>query len=146
MKRRILCCLHVYKAPDLNRESDGTKPSNAVPQCTFTFDMIMAMHTSTVKTWYPQYSVRLFSKMFLRVTHTNTAMSNSKRRTGRPPNGLPRARSNNTSEAVRRTPAHRGRRGNNRQSAMADPSNSARSVLMIAISERTYRGYRSSQR
>jgi hypothetical protein len=39
-----------------------------------------------------------------------------------------------TSKPVRRTADHRGIFGNRRQRPIAEPSNSARSVLMIAIS------------
>lgn len=45
-----------------------------------------------------------------------------------------------TSQTVMRTPDHNGSFGNSMTSAIAEPRSSARSVLMIAISARAYRG------
>ena len=75
-------------------------------------------------------------------------MENSKTRTGRP---FPRAgsrkmRNTKTSAAVRTTPAHIGIDGKMRHIPMAEPSSSAKSVDMIAISVITYKGYRTRNR
>jgi hypothetical protein len=43
---------------------------------------------------------------------------------------------NKTSKAVTSTPAHSGILGKIRHSAIAEPNSSARSVLMIAISQK----------
>ena len=48
-----------------------------------------------------------------------------------------KARIKRTSKEVRRTPAQRGSFGKSRLRAIADPMSSARSVLMMAISEQT---------
>ena len=77
---------------------------------------------------------------------TIPAIKSSNSRTGRPPSGSLSARNTRTSEAVMSTPAHRGSFGNNRHSAMPDPSSSARSVATMAISARAYRGYKRSHR
>jgi hypothetical protein len=77
---------------------------------------------------------------------TNIPIMNSKDRTGRPRRGSENARIRRTSNAVRRTPAQRGSFGKIRLRAIADPRSSAKSVLMMAISAKTYRGYRMPQR
>ena len=59
----------------------------------------------------------------------------SKDRTGLPWRGSAKARIKRTSKEVRRTPAQRGSLGNKRLRAIADPSSSARSVLIMATSE-----------
>lgn len=64
-------------------------------------------------------------------------MINSKDRTGRLRSGSAKARIKRTSKEVRRTPAQRGSFGKSRLRAIADPMSSAKSVLMIAISEQT---------
>ena len=64
------------------------------------------------------------------------AMAISNALTGFPPRGSLRAKRTSTSEAVMRTPAHKGSFGKRRQRAIADPSSSARSVAMMAISDR----------
>lgn len=56
--------------------------------------------------------------------------------TGLDLSGLLKARMRITSDAVKRTPAQSGSEGKSRMRAMAEPSISARSVLMMAISER----------
>lgn len=58
-----------------------------------------------------------------------------------PREGSPISRKMRTSLAVMRTAAHSGRVGKSRQRPMADPSNSAKSVLIIAISQSAYNGY-----
>lgn len=73
-------------------------------------------------------------------------MQSSNTRTGLPAMGSRSASSTKTSDAVRRTPPQSGSFGKSMQSAMADPSSSARSVLMMAISESAYRGYKTIQR
>ena len=57
--------------------------------------------------------------------------------TGLDLSGLSNARTNMTSEAVSKTPAQSGSDGNRSTRAMAEPSISAKSVLMMATSEST---------
>lgn len=66
-------------------------------------------------------------------------MTNSKTLTGRPlpREGSAKARNMSTSAAVKTTPAQSGNFGKMRQSPIAEPRSSARSVDMIAISEST---------
>jgi hypothetical protein len=66
---------------------------------------------------------------------TSAAMIHSNIFIGLEHSGLPRASINKTSAPVIRTPAQSGRAGNRRQSAIAEPRSSARSVLMMATSE-----------
>lgn len=59
----------------------------------------------------------------------------SNNRTGRPVReGSPMMRKIKTSTPVRRTADHRGSFGKSRERPIAEPSNSARSVLTMAIS------------
>jgi hypothetical protein len=67
-------------------------------------------------------------------------MRNSKLLTGLLRKGSLRSNKKSTSVAVSRTAVQSGMLGNSRTMAIADPSNSARSVLIIATSDRTYRG------
>lgn len=64
-------------------------------------------------------------------------MSASKIFIGLLPSLWNRTKTNNTSTDVMMTPAHSGKLGNKRHKPMADPSNSARSVAIIAISQTT---------
>ena len=73
-------------------------------------------------------------------------MINSKDRTGRLWSGSAKARIKRTSKEVRRTPAQRGSFGKSRLRAIADPRSSAKSVLMMPISEQTYSGYKMNHR
>lgn len=50
------------------------------------------------------------------------------------------ARNIRTSAAVRKTPPYSGNFGNIRQKPMAEPRSSARSVEIMAISDKTYKG------
>ena len=68
--------------------------------------------------------------------HTNTEMMPSNSFTGLLFNGFSMARSSITSVAVNKTVDHSGNLGNRRTSAIADPSISAKSVQMMAISAR----------
>lgn len=77
---------------------------------------------------------------------TRPAIRSSNIRTGLPRRGSPNPRMINTSKAVNSTPCQSSSFGKSIHRAMADPSNSARSVAMIATSDKTYRGYRPSQR
>lgn len=69
-------------------------------------------------------------------SHTSAAMTPSNSFTGLLFSGFSMARSNMTSVAVSKTVDHNGSAGNRRTSAIADPSISAKSVQMMAISER----------
>lgn len=72
-----------------------------------------------------------------KLIHTIAEMSHSNSLTGRRRRGSPTNKIMKTSQAVIRTPAHRGSFGNSMTRAIAEPRSSARSVLMMAISERT---------
>jgi hypothetical protein len=95
-------------------------------------------HLSQVRLWMVAEAI-----MEIR---TKIPMTNSKDRTGRPWIGSAKARIKRTSKAVKRTPAQRGSLGKSKLSAIADPRSSAKSVLMMAISEKRYRGYKMNQR
>jgi hypothetical protein len=69
--------------------------------------------------------------------HTRIPINNSKDRTGRPWSGSAKARTKRTSHDVRRTPPQIGSLGKSRLRAIAEPRSSAKSVLMMAISEMT---------
>ena len=71
-----------------------------------------------------------------RTAATKTAMISSKSLCGRPGVGLQKASMRNTSEAVIRTPAHNGKEGKRSEMAVAEPRSSAKSVLIMAISQR----------
>jgi len=68
------------------------------------------------------------------------AIKPSKILEGRPPNGSPNPRIRITSTEVSRTPCHSCNFGKSRHRAMAEPNNSAKSVAIIAISARAYKG------
>lgn len=94
--------------------------------------MMIAMHTNTAKT-YPAIKSNLYPRINVD-TLTSAAINHSKNFTGLPLSGSPNARINSTSHHVNNTPAHKGNLGIIMQRAIADPSSSARSVLMMAIS------------
>jgi len=72
------------------------------------------------------------------VVQANEIITNSKNRTGRPVReGSPMIRKTKTSTPVRSTADHRGSFGKRRERPIAEPSNSARSVLMMATSQST---------
>ncbi len=50
------------------------------------------------------------------------------------------ARNKRTSAAVSKTPPYKGSFGNKRQRPMAEPRSSAKSVEIMAISDKTYKG------
>jgi hypothetical protein len=66
---------------------------------------------------------------------TRAAIIHSKTFAGLEQSGLASPRINKTSAPVIRTPPQSGRAGNRRESAIADPRSSARSVLTMATSE-----------
>lgn len=66
--------------------------------------------------------------------------------TGFPRSGSPKKKTTNTSNAVISTPCHNSNLGKSMHKAMADPNSSARSVAMMAISAKAYKGYRPSHR
>lgn len=98
-----------------------------------TLDMISAMQMSTLRTLR---SIQMFRQGRITALHTKAAIMPSNNLTGLLFNGLSRARINMTSVAVNKTVDHRGSVGNRRTSAIADPSISAKSVHMMAISAR----------
>lgn len=73
---------------------------------------------------------------------------NSNILTGRPLArvGLLKARKISTSAPVKTTPTHSGNVGKRRHNPIAEPRSSAKSVLTMAISESTYKGYRTRRR
>lgn len=96
--------------------------------------MMIAMQIRTASTCY--IAVNRMIIWLIWTQRTRLAIKYSNILTGRPRSGSPRARRNITSNAVMRTPAHSGKEGNSKQRAMAEPKSSARSVEIMAISER----------
>lgn len=78
--------------------------------------------------------------------HAIAVMSHLNTLTGCRRRGSQTNRMKKTSQVVIRTPAHSGGFGKSTTGPMAEPRNSARSVLIIAVSARTWRRYGTSQR
>lgn len=95
------------------------------------------MHIKTASTWE---DISLREEKDMRKSSTMAAMRNSNILAGFPRNGSPRARIKRTSAVVRRTPCHSSSLGKSKHKAIAEPINSARSVAIMAISARTYKG------
>ena len=117
---------------------EGTKPSKAFRQLTCTLAMMTTMQIRSARTFV--YLVNRNRIIGFLKRHTIAAISNSNILNGRLRKGSPMPRMRMTSNAVMRTPCQSSNLGKSKQRAMAEPNSSAKSVAIMATSERMYRG------